>query len=149
MNCLVTQFNITVTPLWPQWRLKSPASRMFTQPFIQAQIKENINFLHKWPVTRKMFPFDDVIMRPSRQSSHCIILSSFSHIYAHILHDTSSIMSFGCRPELELSTVQSTSPGIVLPINLGCSVCFTSSHLSLCREETQYLNELEPGFSTY
>ena len=52
---------------------------MFTQPFIQAQIKENIkaprhwplcgeihrwpvNSPHKWPVTRKMFPFDDVIM---------------------------------------------------------------------------------------
>ena len=49
--------------------------RDFTQPFIQTQIKENIKapchraFVrgihrcpHKWPVTRKMFPFDDVIM---------------------------------------------------------------------------------------
>ena len=56
------------------WRLKSLASpRLFTQPFIQAQIKENItaprhlrlwplNSPHKWPVKRKMFPFDDVIM---------------------------------------------------------------------------------------
>ena len=59
------------------WRLKSPASRLFTQTFIQAQIKENIkvprhwplcgeltrmNSPHKWPVTRKMFPFDDVIV---------------------------------------------------------------------------------------
>ena len=60
-------------------RLKSPASRVFTQPFIQAQIKENIkaprhwpfvwgihrwpmNSPHKRPVTRKRFPFDDVIM---------------------------------------------------------------------------------------
>ena len=25
-----------------QWRLKSPASRLITEPFIQAQIKENI-----------------------------------------------------------------------------------------------------------
>ena len=50
---------------------KSPVSRLFTQPFIQAQMKENIkaprhrwpvNSPHKWPVTRKMFPFDDVIM---------------------------------------------------------------------------------------
>ena len=36
-------------------------------PFIQTQIKENIkapvNSPHKWPVTRKMFPFDDVIMK--------------------------------------------------------------------------------------
>ena len=51
----------------------------FTQPFIQTQIKENIkaprhwpffwgirrgpvNSPHKWPVTRKMFPFNYVIM---------------------------------------------------------------------------------------
>ena len=55
------------------------ASRLFTQPFIRAHIKVNIkssaslafvwgihrgpvNSPHKWPVTRKMFPFDDVIM---------------------------------------------------------------------------------------
>ena len=62
-------------------RLKSPASRLFTQPLIQTQIKENIkaslafvrgihrspvNSLHKWPVTRKMFPFDDVIIWGAR-----------------------------------------------------------------------------------
>ena len=50
----------------------------FTQPFIQAQIKKHqssaslgfvrgihrspVNSPHKGPVTRKMFPFDDVIM---------------------------------------------------------------------------------------
>ena len=28
-----------------------------------------VNFPHKWPVTRKMFPFDDVIMRPSVDKS--------------------------------------------------------------------------------
>ena len=61
-----------------RWRLKSPASWLFIQSFIQAQIKENIkaprhwpmwgnspgpvNSPHKGPVTRKMFPFDDVFM---------------------------------------------------------------------------------------
>ena len=67
---------ITVTSQWARWRLKSPASRLFTQSFIQTQIKENTKaprhwplwgeftgeFPHKWPVTRKMFPFHDVIM---------------------------------------------------------------------------------------
>ena len=69
---------ITLTSQWSRWRLKSPASRLFTQSLIQAQIKENIkipchwplcgeftgpmNSSHKGPVTRKMFPFDDVIM---------------------------------------------------------------------------------------
>ena len=71
--------SITVTSWWAQWRLKSPVSRSFTQPFIQVQIKQNIsvpgdwpflrgihqwpvNSPHKGPVTRKMFPFGDVIM---------------------------------------------------------------------------------------
>ena len=65
-----------------QWhqkkRLKSSASRLLTQPYVQAQIKENIkgprhwlcdgnspwpvNALHKGPVMRKMFRFDDVIV---------------------------------------------------------------------------------------
>ena len=70
------------------YRLKSPASPLFTQPFIQTQIKDNIkaprhrafvwgihrgpvNSPHKWPVTRKMFPFDDVIMEfPAQRASN-------------------------------------------------------------------------------
>ena len=56
-------------------------STVFTQPFIQTQIKENIKTLRHWPlcgdftgtgefpaqrsVTRKMFPFDDVVMSVS------------------------------------------------------------------------------------
>ena len=63
---------------WTRWRLKSPASGLFTKPFVQAQIKENtkaprhwplwgefrwqVNSPDKGPVTRKMFPFDDVII---------------------------------------------------------------------------------------
>ena len=58
---------------------------MFAQLYIQTQIKENIkalrhwplcgdftgpvNSLHKWPVTRKMFPFDDVIMQLIRSAA--------------------------------------------------------------------------------
>ena len=69
---------ITMTSQWAWWRLRSRASWLFTQPFIQAQIRESIKALrhfvrgiyrgpvnspHKWPVTRKMFLFDDVIMK--------------------------------------------------------------------------------------
>ena len=63
--------------IWARWRLKSPASRLFAQPFVQAQIKENIKVPCHWPlwgvdspnkgpVTRKMFPLDDVIMSTVR-----------------------------------------------------------------------------------
>ena len=41
---------ITLTSKWPRWRLKSPASWLFTQPFIQMQIKENIKAPRHWPL---------------------------------------------------------------------------------------------------
>ena len=61
-------------------RLKSPASRLFAQPFVHAQIKENIKAPRYWPLwgestadrwipltkdqlSGKSFPFDDVIMQ--------------------------------------------------------------------------------------
>ena len=40
---------ITVTSWWARWRLKSLASELCTQPFVQAQIKENIKALGHWP----------------------------------------------------------------------------------------------------
>ena len=39
-----------MTSKWTRWRLKSPASRLFTQPFVQTQIKENIKALRHWPL---------------------------------------------------------------------------------------------------
>ena len=39
---IVLLVGITFTSQRPRWRLKLPASRLFTQPFIQTQIKENI-----------------------------------------------------------------------------------------------------------
>ena len=44
-NWLIIRF-ITVTSKWARWHLKSPASPLFNQPFIQAQIKENIKVSH-------------------------------------------------------------------------------------------------------
>ena len=42
--------SITMTSWWPRWRLKSPASRLFTQAFIQPQIKECIKAPRHWPL---------------------------------------------------------------------------------------------------
>ena len=48
---VMTQTNsITVTSWWALWRLKSPASALFTQPFIRVQIKENIKAPRHWPL---------------------------------------------------------------------------------------------------
>ena len=47
VNAMFLSF-IPVTPQWAQCRLKSPASWLFTQPFIQAQIKETIKASRHW-----------------------------------------------------------------------------------------------------
>ena len=49
LNKLCPQ-TITMASQWVGWRLKSPASRLFTQPFIRAQIKENIKAPRHWPL---------------------------------------------------------------------------------------------------
>ena len=41
---------IMMTSKWARWRLKSQASPLFTQPFIQTQIKENIKAPRHWPL---------------------------------------------------------------------------------------------------
>ena len=47
------KWSITLTSKWPRWRLESPASRLFTQSLIQAQIKENIKVPRHWPLCRE------------------------------------------------------------------------------------------------
>ena len=39
---------VTMVSWWAQWRLKSPASRVFAQPFAQVRIKENIKAPRHW-----------------------------------------------------------------------------------------------------
>ena len=41
---------IAVTSEWAWWRLKSPVSRLFAQPFVQVQIKDNIHAPIHWPL---------------------------------------------------------------------------------------------------
>ena len=41
---------ILMTPQWAQWRLKSPALQLFTEPFIRAQVKENNSAPRHWPL---------------------------------------------------------------------------------------------------
>ena len=57
---------ITMTSQWTRWRLKSPTSPLFTQPFIGAQIKENIKAPRHWPLCGE-FTGDQWIPRTNGQ----------------------------------------------------------------------------------
>ena len=50
---IMTITGITMASYWARWCLKSPASRLFTQPFIQTQIKENVKAQRHWPLWRE------------------------------------------------------------------------------------------------
>ena len=95
--------NITVTLQLMPRRLKSPASRLFAQPFVQAHTKENIKAQGHWPlwgeptgdrwiplthkgsVTRKIFPFDDVIMNQMIETKTCdLVLTCYGYGYDHM-----------------------------------------------------------------
>ena len=43
--------------------------------FVREIHRGPVNFPYKWPVTRKMFPFDDVIMLYADSSSQVLVLS--------------------------------------------------------------------------
>ena len=64
LDAVVARFGIklwyiTMTLWWVWWRIKSTAWRFSIQPFVQVKMIKNINVSL---VTRKMFPFNDVIM---------------------------------------------------------------------------------------
>ena len=100
---------ITMPPLLAQGRLKSPVSRLFTQPFVHAQITETTKAPRHWPlwgeitgyrwiprtkgtVTRRIYPFDDVKIgdgcggwlrlwqRSSHRPHHLTIPSPWSNV---------------------------------------------------------------------
>ena len=49
-TCVNIPIDVAVTSQWTLSRLKSPASQLFVQPFVQAHIKENIKALRHWPL---------------------------------------------------------------------------------------------------
>ena len=53
--------------------------------FVRGIHRGPVNSPHKWPVTRKMFPFDDVIMFPSLCSCDCISISNYNSHYIDVI----------------------------------------------------------------
>ena len=91
---LTTHFN-TMSSQWAPWRLKSPASPVFAQPFVQAHIKENTKALRdcrSWlqnvfshpvysawqPILRQELVGHDVLVTPSISLEQCKSLGAVS-----------------------------------------------------------------------
>ena len=98
LNCCAFSV-ITMTSYWARWRLKSPASRLFiaysgadqrktssaSLAFVRGIHRSPVNSPHKWPVTRKMFPFDDVIIVNEWHHTH-IFWKQFSMLSTKLIN---------------------------------------------------------------
>ena len=99
---------------------------VITEPFIQAQIKENIKAPRHWPLwgeftdNRKMFPFDDVIMK------------SYGLLIAHIwvCHDSGE---FKMIAHMKIKTLYRASSNPAINWNLGNNI----SYLCKTKEEAK------------
>ena len=150
---------ITLTSQWMRWRLESPATKLFTQPFTDQrkhQISASLAFVrgihrspvdspHKGPVTLKMFPFDDVIMNPWILWYHL----SFTDLYMAIMWmhvfqiQNQSQLTFRKRTEypLELNGTQHLNNlNPILGVATICHLvrCMRRGHPSLFHAATSF-----------
>ena len=93
ISMLKISFIITMTSSWARWRFKSPASRLFTQPFLQTQINENIKTRRHWPLWGE-FTVDRWIPRTKgqwRRKCFHLMTSSWSFIPQYLVRYCSSV----------------------------------------------------------
>ena len=77
---------ITMTSEWARWRLKSPASRLFSQPFIQAQIIENIKAPRHWPLCGEFTGDRRIPLTKGQQRGKCFHLMTTSRCHSMTCH---------------------------------------------------------------
>ena len=104
-----------------------------TLAFVQGIHRGPVNSPHKWPVTRKMFPFDDVIMCPLKYGVKLLIHSqtsmvalSWSLVKFQVLTNTFAKSDIFITVEIMNVTSATFTPGPLLclyrPIDLDVSV---------------------------
>ena len=145
------------TSQWARWRLKAPASRLFTQTFIQAQIKENIKPPRHWPLCGE-FTGDRWIPSTKGQwcwkcfhlmtSSWCIrseiktvmlcfalpwLYNQFMNVlYTHILQGSYSLSveTHCCQSSRSLET---TGFGVIIIVSHWNFIAISATPLLMCR----------------
>ena len=76
---------ITLTSQWARWRLKSPAYGLFTQLFIQVQIKEDITAPRHWPLCGEFIGDRWILRTKGQQRGKCFHLMTSSWLQGPIL----------------------------------------------------------------
>ena len=125
-----------MTSQWTQYRLKSPASRFFTQPSIQTQIKESIKAPRHWPFCGE-FTVDRWIPRAiGQQRGKCFHLMTSSWLRPRDGHHT-RICYHWFRRRLVASSV-------LTEVSTNIALSYVSSGSSLPnRKQIIYFNSIK------
>ena len=133
----VVALTIIMMSQWARWRRKSPASRLFTQLFIQAQVNENIKAPRNWPLSEEFtvtgeFPAQRVSNAENvsiwwRHHVLSCLMISYS-MFSHSARDSSSRNSppacnDGTRPEVLSAisgSISSPLEGSMYPNRSNC-----------------------------
>ena len=87
-----TIVDITMTSWWTRWRLKT-ASALFTKSpaplaFVRGVHRYSVKSPHKWQVTRKKFPFENVIIQAKSWAAEISLVHPSSTDEAYIFYES-------------------------------------------------------------
>ena len=117
-----------MTSQWTRWRLKSPASRLFTQPFIQTQIQENIKAPRHWPLCGE-FTGDRWIPRTNGQwRGNCL------HLMTSSCETSNDLLPDGTQPLLEPMFVYRQKSSCIHLKAISRGVCIHTSHTYITKQ---------------
>ena len=80
-----------------------------TLPFVRGIHRWPVNSPHKWPVTRKMFPFDDVIMVSVARYTHVIFTYIYIYKYIYRKYEYTYMPTFYCVASMYIRLVLKNS----------------------------------------
>ena len=127
----ITSFTIVYSTVYSdadQRKYQSSASLAFVH-VVWGIHRRPVNSPHKWPVTRKIFPFDDVIMISG-------LICPTSRVYIII-----SIYFHGWRKEREVNT--ESGDGLVTPSNKLAPIPMLTT---ICHAVRRYKDTMKWGF---
>ena len=103
--------------------------------FLRGIHRWPVNSPHKWPLTRKMFPFDDVIMRPDTYTE------SYCHIQLTVICVTLSMFRTEC---IKVSNMVASFPHGIAYRNFLRQLCNINRHFGKKNEcGRRYLDFLD------
>ena len=82
----ITSLTIVYSNVYSSADKKKKHQSLASLAFVRGSHRWSVNSPHKGPVTREMFPFDDIIIRSWVNDALSDKASGFSNVEGHVIH---------------------------------------------------------------